>query len=264
MGLILSMKKYLLIETDGPVLWIYLNRPEVKNAFNLEMAEELQKAIQKGIKDDSVSVLVLSGRGDTFSAGGDIRLMKETRDRKRFFLKISRIINQAVVNMQKGGKPVLAALPGYTGGIALGLALGTDIRIASTHATFNAATIRLGLVANGGTTSFLPRLVGTARAAEILFAGESIGANRAEQIGLINHVVTPEELKKVTQELALKLSQGPQQALRRLKQIFYQGLHSPLPAQLERERQAIAWSATTPDFEEGITAFLEKRKPLFK
>ena len=254
---------HILLEQRGPALWITLNRPEVKNAFTLEMAEELLAAIRQGMRERSVAVIVLSGKGEIFSAGGDIKKMGETKNRRGFFLKISKLVNQAVLEMRNGTKPVLAAIPGYVGGIALGAVLGTDLRIAATTAQFNAATIRLGLVANGGATWFLPRLVGLAKATEILLLGEILSADEALKIGLINRVVTPELLETETQKIAERLAAGPKQALARLKKILQQSLTATLPAQLERERQAIAWSATTEDFQEGMRAFLEKRKPSF-
>ena len=255
---------YLISEQRGAVLWIYLNRPEVKNAFNLEMADGLLKAIRQGMKDPKVSAIVLSGRDGAFSAGGDIKRMSETRDLKRFFLQISKILHAAVLEMRRGPKPVLAAIPGYVGGVAFGLVLGADLRIASREAKFNAATIRLGLVANGGATWFLPRLVGSGHAAEILLLGEIISAEEAHRIGLVNRVVFHDNLESEAQRIAEKLASGPKKALARLKQILNESPNASLSAQLAKERQAIAWSATTEDFKEGIAAFLEKRSPNFK
>ena len=255
--------KHLLLEQRGPALWIYFNRPEVKNAFSLELANELLAAVRIGMKDKDVAVLVVSGKGDSFSAGGDIKGMSESKNLKDFFLQISKLVHAAVQEMRRGPKPVLAAIPGYVGGIAFGFVLGTDLRIASTNAQFNAATIRLGLVANGGATYYLPRMVGLARASEILFLGEIVSAEKALDIGLVNRVVSPDRLEAETQEIAERLASGPRKALARLKQTLNASLSSTLPVQLERERQAIAWSATTADLQEGMRAFLEKGRPRF-
>lgn len=255
--------KHLILEKIESSLWIFLNRPEVQNAFNLEMASELLTSLRDGMKDRSVTTIVLSGKGKAFSAGGDIKLMGRTKNHKKFFLEISRLVHAAVLEMRRGEKPVLAAIPGYVGGIAFGAVLGTDLRIASTQARFNAATIRIGLVANGGATYYLPRMTGLARASEILFLGDILSADKALEIGLVNRLVSPDQLNAVTQDLANRLSQTPRKALARLKKILDQGLTATLPTQLERERQSIAWSSTTRDFKEGITAFLEKRKPVF-
>ncbi len=255
--------KHIELEHRGEVLWIYFNRPQVKNAFNLEKAREFLKAVRAGMKSQSVAVIVLSGKGDTFSAGGDIKLMSETKRPSAFFLEISKIIHRAVVEIRKGPKPVLAAIPGYVGGVAFGFVLATDLRVATEEAHFNAATIRIGLVANGGATYHLPRIVGFARASEILFLGEVLNAREALKAGLINRIVPAGRLLEETQALAERLAAAPRKALARLKKILNESLDSGLTAQLERERQAIAWSSTLPDFKEGVRAFLEKRKPNF-
>lgn len=257
---------FLEIEDQGPVRWISLNRPEVKNAFTLEMGRELLQAVAQALKDKSVAVLVLSGKGDAFSAGGDIKGMSQLKnnvERKRFFLEISRLVHRTVLEMRKSEKPVIAVTPGYVGGVALGLFLAADLRMASQNALLNAATINIGLVANGGSTYFLPRLVGLGRAAEILFTGDKIGAERAQAMGLVNRVVDSGSLQIEAQHLAERLAQAPRKAMGRLKKILQESWSTSLSVQLERERQAIAWSSTTPDFLEGITAFLEKRRPKF-
>ncbi len=257
------MKKFqnLLVEKKSSASWIILNRPEVKNAFSIEMAKEFLEAVRIGLKESPV--VVLTGKGDSFSAGGDIKKMSETKNLKKFFLEISKIVNTAVLEMRRSEKPILAAIPGYVGGIAFGAVLGTDLRIASTEAKFNAATIRLGLVANGSATYFLPRLSGLGKANEILLLGEILSAEEALKAGLVNWVVSPADLESKTQEIAERLASGPRKALGRLKKILQSSLTSTLPTQLEQERQAIAWSSTTPDFKEGMTAFLEKRRPSF-
>lgn len=260
------MKKFknLLWERRGPVLWIYFNRPDVKNALDLETAREFLEGLQRGFRDPSAAVIVLSGKGGTFSAGGDIKKMSETKDPRGFFLKISKAVHTAVLKMKESDKPILAAIPGYAGGAAFGLVQGCDMLIAADTAQFSAATIRLGLVANGGATYYLPRRVGFTRASEILLLGEGVSAAEALQIGLINRMVSPGLLESETQKIAERLASGPRRALARLKRILNQSLTATLRTQLERERQAIAWSATTEDFKEGVRAFLRKRKPVFR
>jgi 2-(1,2-epoxy-1,2-dihydrophenyl)acetyl-CoA isomerase len=255
--------KNLLLEKRGPVLWIVFNRPQVMNAFHIEKARELLQAVRFGLRSKDVAVIVLSGKGDVFSAGGDIKLMSGMKDHRGFFLEISRLIHIIVRDMRRSEKPILAAIPGYVGGIAFGFVLATDLRIASEKAKFNAATIKLGLVANGGATYHLPRIVGLAKATEILLLGEVLSAKDALRIGLVNRVVASADLEKSTQEMAEQLAQAPRRALGRLKKLLNFSLATPLTTQLERERQAIAWSATLPDFREGVKAFLEKRKALF-
>jgi 2-(1,2-epoxy-1,2-dihydrophenyl)acetyl-CoA isomerase len=253
----------LLIEQRGPALWIYFNRPEMKNALTLEAAEEFLKAVCAAAKNREVAVVVLSGKGEVFSSGGDIKKMSETKNVKSFFLKISAVVHRAAKEIRKMEKPVIAAIPGYVGGIAFGLIQSADLLIASEKAGFCAATIKLGLVANGSATYFLPRRVGFTKASEILFLGDILTANDAREIGLINRVVPADRLETEVQQIAERLAAHPRKALGRLKKILNASLASSLDAQLERERQAIAWSSTTPDFKEGISAFLQKRKPRF-
>lgn len=258
--------KHLLIERRGPADWIVLNRPDVKNALNLEVAAEFLDAVRVCLSRKEAACLILTGEGGTFSSGGDIKKMSETpqsKNLKGFFLKISKLIHTAVSEIRRSEKPVLAAIPGFVGGVSFGIVLGADLRIAASNAQFCAATIRIGLVANGGATYHLPRMVGLARASEILFLGDLISADQALQMGLINRVVAPENLESETQALAERLAASPSKALGRVKKILNASLTSNLSQQLERERQAIAWSSTTPDFKEGIAAFLEKRKPRF-
>ena len=126
--------EHLSVERRGSALWIYFNRPEVKNALTLPMATEFLQAVRSAVKDREAAVVVISGKGEAFSAGGDIKKMIETpksKDLKRFFLKISKVIHTAVEEMRRSEKPFLAAVPGFVGGIAFGMVLGTDLRIAS-------------------------------------------------------------------------------------------------------------------------------------
>ncbi len=259
--------KHLLIEQRGPVRWIVLNRPEVKNAFNLELGQELGHAVREALQDRKTAVVVLSGQGEVFSAGGDIKGMaqlKTSAQRKRFFLTISGLVHATILQIRQTPKPVLAAAPGYVGGVAFGLFLATDLRLASPNCHLSAATIHLGLVANGGATFFLPRLVGLGRATELLFTGEKLAAPAALQMGLLQRVVPSEQLHETTQQLAEQLAASPRQALGRLKQTLNKSGHRQLVTQLKKERKAIAWSATTADFTEGVQAFLEKRRPRFQ
>jgi 2-(1,2-epoxy-1,2-dihydrophenyl)acetyl-CoA isomerase len=259
--------RHLLVERQGPVLWISLNRPERKNALDLNGARELLAALRSGFKDKAVASIVITGSGDAFSAGGDIRLMSETLKTKKsckpFFLEISKTVHTAVAEIRRSEKPVIASIPGFAGGVAFGLILAADLRIASEAASFSAATIRIGLVANGSATYHLPRIVGLAKASEILFLGESLSAKDALRIGLVNRVVPAAELKSAVQAIALKLAESPRKALGRLKKLLDASAGASLKTQLEAERQAIAWSSTLPDFREGVGAFMDKRKPRF-
>lgn len=259
--------KQVRVDRKGPVSWIVLNRPERKNALDLETAGEFLKALRSVLTNQQAAAIVVTGAGDAFSSGGDIHLMdetlKKTKTCKPFFLKISKLVNDAVLAMRRSEKPVIAAVPGFAGGVAFGLLLGADLRVASEKASFSAATIRIGLAANGSATYHLPRIIGLTRAAEVFFTGETLTAERALHIGLVNRIVPAQELEAAAQDLGLRLASMPRRALGRVKKLLYSGLDAKLPAQLEAERQSIAWSSTLPDFKEGVSAFLEKRRPVF-
>lgn len=260
----ISSHTFHIVEQRGPACWIYFNRPNIKNALDLETMREFLNILKVAVRSPKTKVIVLSGKGGTFSSGGNIKKMKTTQNPKKFFLEISRLMNESILAIQNAPQPVIAAVSGFTGGIAFGLVQACDLIIASRQASFAAATIRLGLVANGGATYFLPKRVGWARAREILLLGDVLEADQALDIGMINRVVNSKKLASETQSLAEKLAARPLQALARLKHVLNAAPRSSLEDQLERERQAIAWSATTDDFQEGVRAFLKKRKPSFQ
>lgn len=248
------------LERRNSVLWIYFNRSEVRNAFSLDLAAELLATLKKAAKDKSVSAIVITGRGQDFSAGGDIKMMGELLKKgniRNFFLKISQTINACVLEIRKMPKPVIAAIPGYVGGIAFGFILSADFRVASPKARFQAATIHLGLVANGGATYFLPRLIGAAKAGEMLLTGKMVGAEEALQNNLV-HRVFSENFETETQSFAEKLLTVPSHAQGRVKQVFNTGLDKGLKTQLAAERLAIAQASTTEDYREKVLKFLNK------
>jgi 2-(1,2-epoxy-1,2-dihydrophenyl)acetyl-CoA isomerase len=253
--------KFLEFEKRNAVFWIYFNRPEVRNAFSLDLAAELLTALKRASKDKSVAVIVISGRGQDFSAGGDIKMMGALLKKgniRNFFLEISQRINACVLEIRKMPKPVIAAIPGYVGGIAFGFCLSADFRVASSRARFQAATIHLGLVANGSATYFLPKLVGTGKAAEILLTGKIVSAEEALQNGLVHRVFSENSFSAEVQAFAEQLATLPGYAQGCVKQILNAGLDTDLVLQLSKERQAIAQSSTTKDYRERVFRFLEK------
>ncbi len=254
--------KFLELENRNSVLWIHFNRPEVRNAFSLDLAAELLACLKKAAKDKSVEAVVISGRGQDFSAGGDIKMMGELLKKgniRNFFLEISKRINACVLEVRQMPKPVIAAIPGYVGGIAFGFCLSADFRVASPKARLQAATIHLGLVANGGATYFLPRLVGSDQSSEILLLGKPVPAEEALRIGLVHRVFSEDRFASEVQNFAEGLLTLPRYAQGRVKQILNQGMDRELKIQLEKERQSIAQASTTPDYRERVRRFLQKR-----
>jgi 2-(1,2-epoxy-1,2-dihydrophenyl)acetyl-CoA isomerase len=153
---------------------------------------------------------------------------------------------------------------GFASGYGMSLALGCDLVVAGESTRFNMAYVLVGLAPDGGSSFFLPRLVGTKRALEIFFTGDAIDAREAERLGMVNRVVPDTELEQATQDLARKLAQGPPLAMAEAKELVYRGLGETLERQLEDEREAIVRSAATQDFSEGVSAFVEKRRPTFQ
>jgi 2-(1,2-epoxy-1,2-dihydrophenyl)acetyl-CoA isomerase len=254
----------ILTDIQNKVMTITLNDPQTRNAFSLDMAGEFLKAIEAAVKNETIRCIILTGSDPAFSAGGNIKLMAQTKGLKQFFLDISEILHKVATLFRKTDKIVIGAINGPVSGVAFGLVLSTDIRFAAKEATLHAGTTLIGLAPNGSATYFLPRLVGTARAAEILITGKKITAEEAEKIGLINKVAPKNSLLKEVQGYAACIAEGAPIAQAKIKALLNTTWENSLDQQLEAERQAIADTGTTQDFQEGIQSFLAKRPPQFK
>ena len=182
----------------------------------------------------------------------------------RFFQRLIPLLHPILVEMTRMPKPIIGRVHGFASGYGMSLALGCDLVVAGESTRFNMAYVFVGLAPDGGSSFFLPRLVGTKRALEMLFTGDTIDAREAERLGMVNRVVPDTELEQATLELARKLAQGPLLAMAEAKELVYRGLCETLKRQLENEREAIVRSATTQDFGEGVSAFVEKRRPTFQ
>src|SRR5437660_12796785 len=255
-----------IIVTAGPVATIKLNRPEKLNAFGGPMRQEILDALENIAADDQIRVVVVTGEGRAFSAGGDIQHLKQLRDNKdeSGFRNILAYGQKITRTMRSLPKPVIAAVNGPCAGAGLSFALGCDIRIASDAAKFGPSFALIGLHPDWGGSWFLPKLVGTAKACELVFTGTMISAQEAEKIGLINRVVQPDQLLPIVNELAEKIAKNPPGALRLAKESIYRSLTSDLETAFARETQVQMECFYSEDFLEGVTAFLEKRRPQFK
>jgi 2-(1,2-epoxy-1,2-dihydrophenyl)acetyl-CoA isomerase len=255
----------LILKKEGAVGEIRLNRPEDLNAFNLALAKELGRALNEVANDRALRAVILQGEGKAFSAGGDLKMFHGMLPRAdQGFRKISGLLNGAIRTIRTMAKPVIAGVQGPAYAAAFGLTLACDLIIAAESARFSASYINVALTPNGSATIYLPRLVGPRRAAELFFTGRVLSAREAQEWGIVNRVVGDEEYEAVLWETAKDLASRPTRSIARTKQLLNQSLGLPLLAQLEREKTAIAWSSTTPDFAEGVKAFVEKRKPKFK
>lgn len=256
------MSESVLVGHEGAVLQVTLNRPQRANAFDLEMGQELLRVFDEVASDEAIRVVVLSGTGNVFSAGGDIKAMAELTDHPAFFREISELIHGVVLKIRQLSQPVLAVMPGPVSGVAFGLVSACDLRIASDNATFHAGTTSLGLAPNGGLTYFLPRLIGRGRAERLVLTAQKIDAHIAFEWGLIDAVTTASGLEAETESWCERLTQKAPLSQRQFKQLLY-AQDADLSAHLDRERDAISASSNSADFREGMAAFLEKRAPEF-
>jgi 2-(1,2-epoxy-1,2-dihydrophenyl)acetyl-CoA isomerase len=245
--------------------WLTLNRPEKLNALAGTMREEILAALVEAGKNEQVRAIVITGTGKGFCAGGDLNYMASLRETNnlaglRTLLESGK---QIVTQIRAIEKPVIAMINGAAAGAGLNLALACDIRIAAETAKFSQAFTKVGLHPDWGGTFFLPRLIGSAAACEMIFTGDVIDAQTALQLGLVNQVVAQEELANATQTLVEKLVARPPRAIALAKRAIYQGMEQSLVNALDYETQAQLTCFQTDDAAEGIQAFLNRREAHF-
>ncbi|MFL5733306.1 MAG: enoyl-CoA hydratase/isomerase family protein [Chloroflexia bacterium] len=245
---------------DEGVLTITLNRPDVLNAFNRQMTTEIQDALKKAERDPAVRCLVFTGAGRAFSSGEDLKA-RQAEGTTGFGSTLRDRYNPIVLKMRNLEKPIIGSINGVAAGAGCSTALACDLRIVSDKASFIEVFVRIGLVPDSGSSFFLPRLVGLGKALEIAFTGDSVGAEEALRIGLVNTVVPAEELEAATRELALRLAKGPTRAIGLAKRTINRALSMDLEQILEYEVFAQETAGSTEDHKEGMAAFLEKRTP---
>jgi len=254
--------KYIIFKSEDGIGWIQFNRPERLNAINNQLLEDLETALAVCEKDDAIRVVVLKGNEKAFVAGADIKQMA-TGDIK-FAYELTDLNVRVQERLADLPKPTIAAVAGYALGGGCELALCCDFRIAADNAVMGVPEITLGVIPGGGGTQRLPRLVGLSAATELILLGETIKADKAEQIGLVNRVVALDRLEDETKDLAAKLMKRPSMALRAAKTAVRKGLSTSLKEGLQIEQDLFAMLFGTEDQKEGMAAFLEKRKPVFK
>ena len=257
--------QHVLIAQDDAVLTVTMNRPEVLNAFNSLMLQEMIEVIEAASQDVGVRCLVINGAGRAFGSGQDLSVFFAAHEHAEV-LDVSGHLQQyhkLIHLMRAMPKPVIAAIHGVAAGISLNIALACDLRIAADNARFTEAFARIGLVPDGGGAYFLPRLIGLAKALEMALLTDEVSAVEAERIGLINKCVPVAEFEAATQALAQRLAVGPTRTYGYIKELFYSTLDQDLPAVLDLEGKLQEIALTTEDHHEGVAAFLQKRRPKY-
>jgi enoyl-CoA hydratase/carnithine racemase len=255
----------ILTERTNNILTLRLNRPDRLNALNVELGEALASALLHVREDTTIRVIVLTGSGRGFCAGGDVALLRDARSREAHheleaLVRTGKKICMAIADLPK---PVLGAINGPTAGGGANLALACDFRIASTTAAFGESFAKLGLYPDFGGTFFLPRLIGPARAAELFYTADMIDAAEAHRLGIYNHLVAPENFAAETAKLAARLAAAPPFAVERVKQRLFTDHRAELEKALDEEIKRQVECFKSHDCAEGLAAFHEKRAPNF-
>lgn len=257
------------VRRDAGVVTLTLNRPDVLNALTPAMTTELRAALDAVAADASIGAVILAGAGRAFSVGADLRGSafsasgsadggyEDWSDGVRAAMECSRILHQMP-------KPTIAMVRGVAAGAGLGLATACDLRVASSSAAFTTSFVKVGLSGDFGVTYFLTRLVGTAKARELMYLSEKIDAAEALALGLVNRVVADDQLESVTAALAAQIGNGPRIAYRCIKRNLNAAEEGSLERLFEMEAEHIGRTAKTEDHKEAVRAFLEKRPPQFK
>jgi 2-(1,2-epoxy-1,2-dihydrophenyl)acetyl-CoA isomerase len=255
----------LLYEVKDRIAAITLNRPDKLNAFTGPMIDAWARALGEAQQDDGVHVVVVTGAGRAFCAGGDVGRMGEGQPtplehKNQLWENIHRVPR----TLEAMDKPVIAMVNGLAVGAGMGMCLMCDVRVAAEEARFSTGYVKVGLVPGDGDTYFLPRLVGPAKALELLWTADFVEAPDALRLGIVNRVVPGPQLQDATYALARQIADGPQIPIRMIKRLVYQSLRLDLRTHLDLVSSHMAVVRQTADHKEGVAAFKEKRAPKFQ
>ncbi|MHB8259092.1 MAG: enoyl-CoA hydratase-related protein [Bacteroidia bacterium] len=253
----------ILIQQTGGILKLSLNRPDKFNSFNRTMALELQQHLDKAASDKTIRCILLTGEGKAFCAGQDL---SEATNPQGPGIKniVEEHYNPIILKIRNLEKPVVCAVNGVAAGAGANIALACDVVVAAQSASFIQAFSKIGLIPDSGGTFFLPRIIGFQKALAITLLGDKVTATDALQMGMIYKVFADESIQSEAMKLAETLASMPTKALGLTKRLYNQGLFNPLEQQLESEGIEQVKAASTNDYKEGVSAFLEKRIPIFK
>lgn len=253
----------ILYNKEGEIALITLNRPKNMNSLNSELLRELDKVLTEIDRDNEVKIVILSGNEKVFAAGADISDVSNFNspaEVHRFVKEAQAVINK----LEDLEKPTIAAISGLALGGGCEIVLACDLRIAAENAILGQPEIKLGILPGAGGTQRLPRLIGTTKAKELLFTGDSIDALEAYRVGLVNKVVPVESLMEEAKKMALKIARQPGYAIKIIKLAVNKGLDMDIKSAISYEARCFEILFATEDQKEGMRAFIEKRKPLFK
>lgn len=257
------------LDIDNGIATVKLNQPEVRNALTPELRAAFRDIIGSLEFNKEVRCVVITGAGDHFMAGGDIRTMikrleLDEVERRKLILEGIHLLHLPLFAIRRMGKPVIASIQGAAAGFGVGLVAACDLAIAADNAFFTLAYCHIGASPDGGSSYFLGRTLGMKHQMELALLGDRFGAERAKELGLINWTVPRNELENETRQLAERLAIGPTRAYANAKHLFNQTNHLSMESQLQMEAEKMADSMLTDDHAEGIIAFMEKRKPTFE
>lgn len=258
------MSEAVKVERDAGIARVLLHRAEVLNALNLDLAQGLVDALEGLALDNEVRVVIVTGEGRGFCAGGDLGwALHQPNGAAAAIHQLAANFHRAIVEIRHMGKPVIAAINGVAAGAGFSLSLACDFRVMARNAVLRQAYSSAGLCIDGGGTFTLPRLVGAARALEIATLDPTINAEQALQWGLVHRLADEGEALSTALDLARDLQTRSISSFAQTKALLNRAFETPLEEQLEREREAIVACAASPDGQEGIRAFTEKRRPVF-
>ncbi|MEM5565981.1 enoyl-CoA hydratase-related protein [Psychroserpens sp. AS72] len=258
------MSNSIQLKIENKVAYITLNRPEVFNSFNREMALSLQSILDDCETNTDVRAIVLTGNGKAFCAGQDLKEVTDPDLNPGFKKILEEHYNPIITRIRNIKKPVIAAVNGVAAGAGANITLACDIVVAHEKVSFIQAFSLIGLVPDSAGTFFLPRLIGFQKALALAMLGDKISAGEAEKMGMIYKCVSTEEFEETINNLAFKLANMPTKALGFIKELFNKSMTNDLDAQLALESKLQIEAAQSEDYAEGVAAFIEKRKPNFK
>jgi 2-(1,2-epoxy-1,2-dihydrophenyl)acetyl-CoA isomerase len=259
-----AQSQLVLLTVEGGVATLAFNRPQILNAMDADMMIQFRAAAELVERDPAVRVILLRGEGAAFLAGGDVALFHQRlRDLPDIIVRWGREMHFAIQALRRSPKPVLASVHGACAGAGFSILCAADLAVAADNARFSLAYANIGASPDGGSSFFLPRLVGYKKAMELTLLPDLFDAQTAKQHGLVNWVVPADQLAVETARIAKRLANGPTVAYGEAKQLMNRSLNASMETQMEEELFAFARCARTQDLAEGVTAFVEKRKAMF-